>query len=394
LENFFVFVVCGKREHIETLHYSLKALQKFSAIKALVVTDRSRNEIEIEHNWVLDVKTPAELNHHQASIFLKTSLHKHVPPGKNYCYLDTDVVAVDTQVHEVFSYFSAPITFANDHCLMDKFSPSAINCSCIQQYAEWANELRSLFAKYKHLTRQPENLEKKEKLLKEFEALKQNKIKNTLLSIKFMLSPRKFRLHEDAFLDKKRQAWFDKDGNAILYEKEDNAITAIETTTDYRCDKTNNHRWTIYGHDVFDCRCNHLQEQIVATFGLNITNPKWQHWNGGVFLFNEASHDFLNKWHEKTMHIFGLPEWKTRDQGTLIATAWEFGLQNHPVIPVEFNLIADYNHQTMKHNGNLSFDIDERQKNIQPHFVHVYHHWADKNWDVWQAVENRTGIVL
>jgi hypothetical protein len=47
----------------------------------------------------------------------------------------------------------------------------------------------------------------------------------------------------------------------------------------------------------------------------------WQHWNGGVFLFDDSSVEFLSSWHEKTvMRIFDLPNWKTRDQGTLIAT--------------------------------------------------------------------------
>ena len=33
-KNIFVFVVCGGIEHIDTLHYSLEALKKFSKIKS------------------------------------------------------------------------------------------------------------------------------------------------------------------------------------------------------------------------------------------------------------------------------------------------------------------------------------------------------------------------
>ncbi len=392
-KNIFVFVVCGAREHIHTLHYSLQALKQCTGNDIVVVTDAVRNETEVVHTNIVNVATPPNLNHHQASIYLKTALHKFLPAGNNYCYLDTDVVALDNQVDEIFGEFKAPVIFANDHCLMDKFSPSAVNCGCIAKYKAWSAELNSLFIKYKHLTRQPENEEKKEKLLLRFEQMKKDKLQYALITLRFWLSPRVFKLHDDAFLHKQKRAWLDRDGNAILYEQEDNAITAIESTTNYRCDRANNHNWTIDGHDVFDCRCNHLQQQIGETFGITVADPKWQHWNGGVFLFNEQSHAFLNAWHEKTMQIFALPQWKTRDQGTLIATVWEMGLQNHPTLPVVFNLIADYNHLTMVHKGNLYFDIDEKLKNIHPHFIHVYHHWADKQWDVWQAVEKQTGIM-
>jgi hypothetical protein len=69
--NKFVFVVCGSREHIDTLHFSLNALKKYTKNKIVVITDLSRNEIEIQHSDVIDVKTSPKYNHHQASIFLK-----------------------------------------------------------------------------------------------------------------------------------------------------------------------------------------------------------------------------------------------------------------------------------------------------------------------------------
>lgn len=391
--NIFVFVVCGGREHIETLHFSLLALKQYTKNEIFVVTDGARNEITIQHPLVIDVKTPEQLNNHQASIYLKTALHKFVPTGNNYCYLDTDVVALDNKVDEIFAEFKAPIIFANDHCLMDKFSPSSVNCGCFVQYQTWETELRALFLKYE-LTRANENPEKKKKLLEAFDNLKKDKLKSIVTSIRFWLSPRVFKLHEDAFLHKQEKVWLDLAGNPILYETPDSAVAKIEANSNFRCDKNDNHKWLLGGINVFDCRCNHLQQQIKKTFGIEVVNPQWQHWNGGVFLFNDQSHAFLEAWHAKTMLIFTLSEWKTRDQGTLIATAWEFGLQNHSTLPAQFNLIADYNHETMVHKGGLVFDINEQQKNIRPHFIHVYHHWADKQWDVWLAVEKQTGITV
>ena len=70
----FVFVVCGKREHIDTLHLSLQYLKKYSKHEIKIITDSSRNEIEILHDQVIDIKTPTQYSHHQASIYLKTGI--------------------------------------------------------------------------------------------------------------------------------------------------------------------------------------------------------------------------------------------------------------------------------------------------------------------------------
>ena len=90
------------------------------------------------------------------------------------------------------------------------------------------------------------------------------------------------------------------------------------------------------------------------------------------------------------MQIFNDSEWKTRDQGTLIATVWEFGLQNQKTLPVEYNFIADYGHPTMIYLGDLTFDINEKKKNIHSFFIHIYHHWGDENWKLWQDIERLT----
>jgi hypothetical protein len=63
------------------------------------------------------------LNHHQASIFLKTSLWQYLDMEHQYCYLDTDIIAIDEQIDEVFDQFQAPISFSTDHRKMLAFSP-------------------------------------------------------------------------------------------------------------------------------------------------------------------------------------------------------------------------------------------------------------------------------
>ena len=395
MSNTFVFVVCGEQEHIDTLNCSLLSLKKKSTSVIVVLTDTSRNSAEINHDNIIDVKTPQELNHHQASIYLKTGIYQFLPAGNNYCYLDTDVVAVDDKVDSIFNQFVAPITFAPDHCVTDQFSPSAVNCNCAKEYNEWERELKLLFIKHKDLIREPENEEKKKKLEQKLESIKKSKWGYRFISLRFNLARKIFKLDEDTFLNKKEFYWHDKAGKPILYEKGiKSSVEIIEGTTDFRYEKENNETWTIFGKSVFDCRCSHLKDAIKETFNIEIKNEQWQHWNGGVFLFNDSSHSFLKSWHEKTMQIFTLPYWKTRDQGTLIATAWDFGLQNHPTLSRKFNLIADYLHRNIEHKGNLLFRFKKEAEEVSPHFLHVYHHWADKRWDVWQALEKATGIEI
>ena len=134
VENHFVFVLCGDSEYIDTLHYSLKALSRFSKCEILVITDLSRNAAAIEWPNIIDVRTPVAFDNHQASIYLKTGLHKFLPQGRRYCYLDTDVVAVSRDVDSIFDRYIAPITFAADHSRLGDFSPYAVRCGCLERY--------------------------------------------------------------------------------------------------------------------------------------------------------------------------------------------------------------------------------------------------------------------
>ncbi|MEX2590961.1 MAG: glycosyltransferase [Chitinophagales bacterium] len=392
--NKFVFVVCGAREHIDTLNYSLEALRKYAQSEIIVLTDSRRNDVAIEHENIVDVPTPDYLDHHQASIYLKTSIHRHLTKGHKYCYLDTDVVALSSDIEQIFEQYIPPIIFAKDHCSIDKFSPAAVHCGCIEQFAAWEKELKGLFKKYKHLERQLEDPEKKQRLEQKLEDIKKDKLMYKWITFRFWLSPNKFNLDNEFFLDKKGEVWVDKNDNAVLYENEDSAITRIEAETDFRCNIDKGHLWTIHGKEVFDCKCDHLRQQINQTFGIEIKENAWHHWNGGVFLFDEKSHDFLEAWHKKTMQIFELDEWKTRDQGTLIATVHEFALDKHPNLSPEFNLIADYEHDQIEYLGNLTFRLLDQEKTVKPNFIHVYHHWGDDKWEVWQDIEKHTGIYL
>jgi hypothetical protein len=132
----FVYAACGGAAYIRTLHRSLEYLRPRTALPIIVVTDNRRNEIAIDHLTVIDVKTPFWLSHHQASIFLKTDLHRILPANGEYAYLDTDVIAAADGVDLIFDRQSGPVSFARDLTFLKScvgtFSRWAVSCSCLE----------------------------------------------------------------------------------------------------------------------------------------------------------------------------------------------------------------------------------------------------------------------
>ena len=85
------------------------------------------------------------------------------------------------------------------------------------------------------------------------------------------------------------------------------------------------------------------------------------------------------------MHIFNIPIWKTRDQGTLIATVWEFGLSNHPTLSKQWNFIADYYNNSLMLDEVCGLITDDGFKtSYKPNFIHVYHNWGNQDWNIWK----------
>ncbi len=389
-KQIFVFAVCGAREHIDTLHFSLKALQRFSEKEVLIVTDSRRNEIPVVHPNILDVQTPEAYNHHQASIYLKTGFHKLLPKGNDYCYLDTDVVALDNEVDRIFDQYVSPITFCTDHCVIEEFSPSAINCGC---YEAFQVDTKKPYFYYDDFQENVlPGLLYIDKCVAEVETLveesKKSKWGYKWEVFKFQLPMKYYHLNDRFKMDKKDGLWYDKNGMLLKYEehaKDD--IRYISGKTGFNYDSKNEEWFRADGTSLTRLSCTHLLDKLKEKFGVSVSPATWQHWNGGVFLFNDDSYEFMDYWHNATMEIFKDKEWKTRDQGTLAATVWHFGLQQHKTLPIDFNLIADYNNETIEYTGNLTFKLGPNKKEIKPHFAHVYHHWGDKTWAVWQDVE-------
>jgi len=269
----FVFVVCGER-HASRLNIALKFLRHFSRCDIIVVKGRTRLKVDCDR--VIEPPIPAGLNNHQASIFLKTSLHRILAPeGRRFCYLDNDVIAVAGGVDAVFAHALPPISFAADHCDLQEFSRYAVRCDCTGR------------------------------------------------------------------------------------------------------------------------KCEHLHAAIGELFGVSVLDKAWRHWNGGVFVFDERSAEFMELWHRYTLAALRHPYWRERDQGSLAAAAWKLGLQQHPTLPREYNFIVDpYDGapragraglKTRLLAPNETYSLDGEVKKPHPSLVHFInggvgrHGW--KNWD-------------
>lgn len=397
--NKFVFVVTGGKEHIEELNFSLKFLRQYSKNEILVITEKSRNEIEIEHDKIIEAKTPVEFNNHQASIYLKTGINNHLEQGHNYCYLDGDIVAINSDVDKIFDHYLAPISFAKDHCKINEFSPHAMNCGCVESNAKEEDsfnaKLSELFGKINltdsHIKKQTEEL------LSIFVRYRKNPIKYFFRNAKYLiqrylLPVKSFYFHAYRF-QKDNKCWYNSENEIILfdypyYEKK------LWGTAGIRFNKEENFWETKEGikYEFKAPICNHLPEYLKKEYGINIPE-NWQHWNGGVFLFDDSSTDFLNYWHQQTIREFSNPYTKTRDQGTLALTVWKFGLQNHPNIPKEFDWITEYANNDIAWDKLKGYTLDGFKTIFHPTLLHIYHEWGNKDWSIWKSVASRASAT-
>lgn len=141
--------------------------------------------------------------------------------------------------------------------------------------------------------------------------------------------------------------------------------------------------------------CDHLRFAIFARLGILIPDPEWQHWNGGVFVFDADSAEFLDTWHRWAGEIQSEPYWKTRDQGVLIATAWKFGLQHQETLPRQFNYIVDGYRYLYGDRSKItpdqfwvdeSYSLREEGPN-RPRLLHLIGNTSQRGWRNWDEAE-------
>lgn len=396
--NHFVFVVCGSKEHTDTLNFSLKYLRHFSKSNIIVITDKSRNEKRIEHNNIIDIKTPIEFNNHQASIFLKTSLHQYLPMKSDdeYCYLDSDIVAINKDVDTIFDLIPTPILFAKDHCPFNEFSPSAMNCNCLIENIAKNKKIYSILNSYFPKPIIPNdfiNNKDKSNLDSEFSNLKKKGIKNRIKALSYLIKryilPIKHFRFSDYQFNKKDKTWKNKSGEIIDFDYK-YYCKILKREKGISIDKTNGNWADSKGNSLSPktLHCDHLSEHIKNKFKIDIPS-NWRHWNGGVFRFNKESTAFLNRWHKLTIEEFSDNKTKTRDQGTLAVTAWEFQLQDTKTLPIKFNFITEYNKPEVQWDCIKGYTYNNFKTTIEPSFLHIYHNWGEKGWSIWDSLTNK-----
>lgn len=379
--NAFVFVVCGGQEHLDTLKLSYRVLSEKASSPIFIVTDNRRNDYPLIENSVLDVETPKNFTNHQASIWLKTNLHNILPKGNTYAYLDTDILAIGKNPDNIFNQFIAPIRFADDHCLLPQFSAYATNCPCLDQLEHARNMVKEVLSQADPLSLSEDLtiIQERKKLNNIVDEQKNKKIK---FYIRYLLSWPIFRLNEEFHLNKKTKTWHNKNGIEVMHHI---GMRQLAKRTGLRWNIFQNQICLKDGRNIYVNSCDHLRRAIRDKWGINVSQKEWQHWNGGVFIFTDESHEFMTNWHKLTMEIFEDPSWKTRDQGTLIATVWKLGLQDHSTLDNKWNLILDYYNNKLEYLGEGAFTVNGK-KQVIPEFVHIYHHWEDKEWAIWNTV--------
>ena len=216
----FVFVVCGSKEHIDTLHFSLEYLKKYSKKTIIIITDSNRNEVDVLHDTLVDINTPAHFNHHQASIYLKTGIHQFLPKGHLYCYLDTDVVALNSECDDIFGQYQFPITFAPDHCKVRSFSSYAVNCGCQDRCAEDRENFKKSLNNYNKNDKLSSSIaiKQRRKIEEKYNQIQQSFLAKFFYAIKYYLSFPKFWLDKNLYFDKNKRYWATKDGVVVKYE--------------------------------------------------------------------------------------------------------------------------------------------------------------------------------
>jgi hypothetical protein len=435
-EDRFVLVALGGEEHLAAAELAVAQLRRYSRRRVTVLTDPRRNRRPLAVA-ALPVATPVELADAAAAAWLKTSLHRHLDMGHRWCYLDGDVLAVREGVDQVFLYRFGPVTFAPDHCRLPHFSAHAVRCSCrTPERVRQAEELDALLRRID--PRPPELAPARQALLaaiREHErrheapppevAARRRRVEELLarfagsplalllalaarhqpeLGARLLLElwrhrdvsrvvdaamgdlPSWVRCRTGFTWQAAERRGYDRLGRLLLVD----VPFHVARESPFRFDVEREEWLDGEGRLVFYTGCDHLRQAIRRRFGVEVADPDWQHWNGGVFLFDRAAAPFLDTWHEWTMQAFADPEWHDRDQGALVAAAWRHGLQAQGTLPVEHNFLADWNDRQLSCDEARGLSRDGGQTWVDPYLVHVYHHWGDRAWPVWQWIERRS----
>ncbi|HKV41923.1 MAG TPA: glycosyltransferase, partial [Blastocatellia bacterium] len=124
----FVFCLCGN-EQVARVNTSLRFLKRFTKLD--IVVAKARAFAPICHDQVIECRVPEQFTNLAASTSLKTALHRIMPvESAEWCYLHSDVIAVDPDVDRIFDRRRGPVSFARGNLDIDSRSSETAGCGC------------------------------------------------------------------------------------------------------------------------------------------------------------------------------------------------------------------------------------------------------------------------
>ena len=357
-DHAYVYAVVGRGKYSSRVDQSLRRLQSLTAYNIFVVAGKGRHDVTSTSD-IIEVAVPADLNDHQASIWLKTSLHRHLPSGSSYCYLDSDILPI-RKPDAIFESYSSPGMLARDHATIDQFSPYALHCGCLKQKVDQQKHLQTYidrFANHSH-SRLPKDVLEQQQARLHVLLSNQSTLQKWKHFLMFNLANRRYHLNNEFYFDKTEQAWLDGNDEIILYHEPN---LHIQRHAPFTHDAKTGQWYNPDQEDIHDVQCQHLRERMSDQFGI-ATDGHERLWNGGLILFDDTSADFMHTWHQLAVGMLADPQWQTRDQAALFMAARKCHID--PMVnalPKQWNwLIADER------------DLQELIKSdVVPHFVHM-----------------------
>jgi hypothetical protein len=275
--------------------------------------------------------------------------------------LDSDVVAVSSEVDRVFDQFRGSVVFAADMGKLEDFSPFAVNCACMDQTVALKDAQMRYdsegFKEYQRCT---------DAISVELAKNRKDLIGRIRSWVNYQFGHLEFyRLSNGYYQHKETGRWYSEGGIDIdaTYAR----IPWISKASGCMWNATDQRYERVDGSDAEVLKCEHLRELLKLDFDVDV--PKgWQHWNGGVFLFDTRAESFFADWNGHVLKVFGSAAWRTRDQAALIATVFGHGLQNAPLLDCKFNFIVreDEFEKLLASEEGVLFDGIE----TQPAFLH------------------------
>src|SRR5258708_5462782 len=120
----FLFCVCGN-EQVARGNRALQFLKRCTELD--IVVAKAKAFIPIYHDQVLECRVPDEFTNQAATTSLKTALHRMLPTeSAEWCYLDSNAIAVDKDIARIFDRRRGPVGFARDRADIDQQSPNVM----------------------------------------------------------------------------------------------------------------------------------------------------------------------------------------------------------------------------------------------------------------------------